>query len=331
MKKNSKIVTLGGGTGNFVVLSALKNYFDNLSAVVSMADDGGSTGILRDELGVLPPGDVRQCLVALSQSSKLMRDLFNYRFDEGSLAGHSFGNLFLTALEKTTGDFNEAVKKAGEILNISGRVIPITTDNINLCVQLEDGRIIKGQNKIDEFDFAKNKAVKFFIKPNSYVNLEAQKAILDAELIIITPGNLYSSIIPIFLVKEASKILQRSKAVKICICNLVTKQGQTDKFTVSGFVSEIEKYIGGNFFDYVIYNNKKPDSSILKKYAKVGEEQVKFNLGEFEKQHYVALGCDLISRKVKKQDKSDKLIQRNLIRHNQEKLAKKILEIYEKK
>lgn len=201
--KTKNVVTIGGGTGSFVLLSGLKKYPINLSAIVSMADDGGSTGILRDELGVLPPGDARQCLVALSESSDILRRLLNYRFEEGSLKGHSFGNLFLCALEKVSGSFSNGVEEAMNILNVKGEVIPVTDENMRLFIELKNGKIIKGENELDyNREIAEVGIRKICLKPKVRANKKAIEKIKKADFIIIGPGDYYGSVIPNLLVGE---------------------------------------------------------------------------------------------------------------------------------
>lgn len=321
------IVVIGGGTGTFVALSGLKKYPVNLTAIVNMTDSGSSTGILRDELGVLPPGDIRQCLIALSDSDFILRQLFNYRFSEGKLAGHNFGNLFLAALEKVTGSFDRAVKEAGNILSVSGKVIPITVTNAHLYARMGNNKIIKGQNNIDNLNFIKNPIKEFFLEPKAKANPEAIKAIKAADIIIIGPGNLYSSLVPIFLVKDIAMTIRGSKAKKIYNCNLMTKPGQTDDFAVHHFAEVIEKYLGSGTIDFIIYNNKKPASDLIKKYAAQGEKLVVFDKGEFKNKKYLAIPADLISRKIWRKPKGDIYIKRTLIRHDPDKLAKLILAI----
>jgi len=323
------IVVIGGGTGTFVVLSGLKKYTHNLTAVVNMTDSGSSTGILRDELGVLPPGDIRQCLVALSGSDYLLRQLFNYRFVEGRLTGHNFGNLFLAALEKVTGSFNTAVKEAGNILSICGTVLPVTVQNVSFCAQLKDNKIIKGEDKISAMDFIKNPVRRFFLQPSADINPEVVRAIKKADLIVIGPGNLYSSLIPIFLTKGISEAIRCSKAKKIYNCNLMTKPGQTDGYNVHDFASVIEKYLGGQVLDFVIFNSKKPSDDLIKRYATQGEKLVNYDVDFLKKQCYTAVPADLISRRVWNKPKGDVFIKRTLIRHDPDKLAKIIFTVSE--
>lgn len=275
VKKSKKVVVIGGGSGTFMVLSALRDYNINLTAIVSMADDGGSTGVLRDQYGVLPPGDVRRALVALSQESKIMRELFNYRFGAGDLEGHSFGNIFLSALEKISGNFASAVKEASRVLNLKGNVLPVTLDNIRLNAKLADGKMIKGETNIDiPRGGARAKIEKIWLSPQAKINPEARAAILSADLIVIGPGDLYTSLIPNFLVRGVSLAVKKSKAKKVYVCNLMTKYGETHGFRAEDFVSEIERYLGRGILDYAIFNNKKPRQKILERYKKEKAEFV---------------------------------------------------------
>ncbi len=318
---NKKIVVIGGGTGTFTVLSGLKKYSVELSAIVSMADDGGSTGILRDELGVLPPGDIRQCLVALSTSDLLMRKLMNYRFSSGSLKGHTFGNIFLSTLEKITENFDEAIVKLSEILRLRGHVIPATLNKVRLVAYLPNGIILRGQSLISKSNLEKLR--KIALDPCGTANPKALRAIRQADLIVISPGDLYSSLIPNFLIRGISREIVRSPAKKVYICNLMNRAGQTDHFTPLDYTRRIEEYLGGAL-DYIIYNTEQPPSKLLKKYMREGEHlvlPVHINNDRF-------IGDELIGRQSSRARQGD-AIKRNLIRHNPQRLAylimKKIL------
>lgn len=268
-KKYKNIVVIGGGTGTFMVLSGLKKYPVNLSAIVTMADDGGSSGVLRDEYGVLPPGDIRRALVVLSGADKSLRDLFTYRFKKGGFAGHSFGNIFLSALESTTGDFRTAVKKAHEILNVQGEVIPVTLTDTRLFAELENGEIIKGESNIDVPKHNPElKIKKVFLKPRAKGNIDAIKAIGKADLIVIGPGDLYTSIIPNLLVTGIKEAVKKSKAKKVYVVNLMTKWGETNGFNASDFISILESYLGEGILDFIITNKEKPTPSRLTYYKK---------------------------------------------------------------
>ena len=244
----AKIVVIGGGTGSFTLLQGIKRYTKDVTALVNMADDGGSTGQLRDELGVLPPGDVRQCLVALSDSPKV-RDLFNYRFDEGSLKGHAFGNLFMAALEKMTGSFAEAVELAGNVLNIEGKVEPVTLTDVTLCAEGKDGQPVKGEFTIAHQELAPRPNI--WLEPEAVANPRAIQAILEADLVVIAPGNLYGSLAPALVIEGVRQALHKTKAKCVYVCNLVSKPGPTDGFSVMDFASEIERLAGGEFLESV--------------------------------------------------------------------------------
>jgi len=327
--KNSKIVVIGGGTGSYTLLSELKNFTNEITALVTMADDGGSTGVLRDQYGVLPPGDIRQCLVALSNSSEQIRSLFNFRFGEGSMDGHSFGNLFLTAVEKMTQDFGEAIALASKILNITGRVVPITLDNTHLFM-LDDNKEIKGEYIIGNSTFSGKTRPDFRLHPHAWINPIAKKAIMNADAVIIAPGNFYGSIIPALIVDGVPEALAKTKALKIQVTNLVTKPGQTDGWSVSEYANEIERFIGKNTIDYVIYNTKKPSPLMLKQYAKEKEYPVEYNIRELSKKNYKSIGANILDLKIAKKNKNDK-IERTLIRHDSQKISEIILDILSSK
>ncbi len=328
-KIDQKIVVIGGGTGSFTLLSGLKQYANNIAALVNMADDGGSSGLLRDELGVLPPGDIRQCLVALSDASQL-RELFNYRFDEGTLKGHSFGNLFLSAVEKMTNNFQDSIDLASKVLRIQGTVLPITTDKSHLVIYDENGTKTKGEFKIGQMDFGKIRRPKIVLEPKAKITLAAEQAILEADVVVIAPGNLYGSLAPALIVDGVSKALTETKASIIYVCNLVTKPLQTDDFFVHDYVSEIERFIGAQVIDYVIYNTDEPTPARLRKYSNEGEFMVEFDLEKLSHQKYKAIGLPLIattliSEEIKNADPIGH--SRSLIRHNNDILARELVRI----
>lgn len=321
-----KIAVIGGGTGSFTLLSALKNHTTQIAALVNMADDGGSTGQLRDELGVLPPGDVRQCLVALSRTPEV-RELFSYRFDEGSFKGHAFGNLFLTALEKMTGDFAQGVELASKILNIVGRVEPITLDDVHLSVSFADGREEHGEFKIADMDFGGERP-EFRLEPQARANPVAIEAIEQADIVIVAPGNLYGSLAPALIVDGVGDALRRSDAVKFYVTNLVTKPGQTDGFTVKDFADEVERLAGVNFLDVVLYNTEKPSDELLERYAKAGERAVEFG-GTAHDRNYRLVGAPVVAGTVWEGQASDPIAaSRTLIRHDSTAVAQHIMDIY---
>lgn len=313
-----KIVVIGGGTGVFTVLTGLKDYPFHLTAIVTTADDGGSSGVLREEFGILPPGDIRRVLVALSSDSPVLANLFNYRFENGAgLKGHSFGNLFLTALERITGDFNQAIKEASKILGIKGKVIPVTLDYTRLFARLENDLLVVGESNID---VPKHDGSLFieevFLNPEPKANKEAIKAIKEADIIIAGPGDLYTSIIPNFLVKGIKEAIKKSRAKKVYICNIMTKYGETNKFTAEDFFATLEKYLGKGIIDYFLVNAEKPKKYYLGKYNKEKAESVKYD------------------RKILSSWKKPRVIftrllrQGPLLRHDPKKLAKVISKLH---
>lgn len=330
MDKNKKpnIVVMGGGTGSFTVLSGLKKHPVNLKAIVAMSDDGGSTGRLRDELGVLPPGDVRQCLVALSESSQVLRNLFNWRFEEGNLRGHNFGNLFISALEKSCGSFDKALKEIGQVLSIKGEVIPVVLENVKLVAQLESGQIIYGEDEIDHSKrISKDPIKRLFLQPGAEANPRALAAIKEADVVVIGPGSIYGSILPLFLAEGITQALQETKAQVIYNVNLMTRFGHTDDFDVFDFVDKVEEYAGKKVIDHVIFNTKKPSPALVEKYAVEGRPVSAPQEKEFEKDEKRFWGRSLIPDEIKaEQSKGDEL-KRTLIRHDADKLAETILDI----
>lgn len=329
-RNDVKIAVLGGGTGSFMMLSALKDYTKQLAAIVNMVDDGGSTGVLRDEFGTLPPGDVRQCLVALSDSAKI-RDLFSYRFDCGSLCGHSFGNILLTALEKITGNFSEAVETASEILRVNGIVIPATLDNVRLKMEWpEVSTILSGEREIDAKYFKYDpRRAELSLEPTASANQMAIKAIEQADVIVVAPGDLYTSIGPLLVIDGIAEALKKTEAVCVYVCNLVTKQGQTENFSVSDHACEIERLAGSNFLDYVLYNEQIPDKNLAKRYAKEKAYLVEVDKNNLKKANYKSLAGNFLGQIAKKESADSLPVTRSLIRHDSDAVAKAILRIFE--
>lgn len=315
----TRVVVIGGGTGNFAVLRGLKNYPVELSAIVSMADDGGSTGILRDELGVLPPGDVRQCLVALSNSSSLMRSLVNYRFENGGLGGHSFGNLLLSALEKVTGSFEKAVEEMGRILFIKGKVIPVTTHQVRLKMILNNRKILEGEKEIYLSQEIDQGYKKLYLEPFPEANPHAIEEIANADFVILGPGGLHTSLIPNLLVEGIAAALLNSKAKKIFVGNLMNRKGQTTGFKTSHYLNEISRYIGTDIFDHILVNMQSPPDELLDVYAEEG------TLVENDLDDNRVIEAQLLGT-VGDGAKTD-LMKRNLIRHDPDKLAEELMKI----
>jgi uncharacterized cofD-like protein len=309
-----KVAAIGGGTGTFVILQGLRRHPVWPVAIVTMADDGGSTGRLRDEIGVLPPGDVRRALLALASSDEIWRDLLNYRFAQGAgLAGHSFGNLFLTALERLCGDFSEAIKRAGRILDICGEVIPVTLNDTRLFAKLEDGRIIEGEANIDipQHD-PKVRIKEVYLEPATTANPQAIRAILEAEKVIIGPGDLYTSLIPNLLVPGVKEALRQTKARVIYVVNLMTKRGETDGFTVSRFMEVLQNYLEPGTLDAVIVNQEQPPSARLRAYSEEGSQFVEPDTKKIK-------GVQVITGQF--------LTKAGLIRHEPGKIAEAILQL----
>lgn len=314
MKKGAKmkITCIGGGTGTCTVLSALKKYLAHLSAIVSMCDSGGSAGRLRDQYGVLPHGDVRRCLIALSEADFEFREMFEYRFERGELGGHSLGNLILTYLEKRHGD--DYAKVASRLLRVKGNVYPVTFNRkLVLCAKLADGAVVKGETYID-IPKKRNPEipiVKIYTEPKAKANPDAIRAIHEADAIIVGPGDLYTSVLPNFLIEGIVPALELSKAKKIYVCNLMTKYGETNGYTVKDFIDAVHKYTGSMTLDCVLVNSGIPNPARLKGYKKEEAELVKVpkNLGE-----YKIMRADLITDK-------------GLVRHDYEKLGRAIMKL----
>lgn len=307
--KNKNVVVIGGGTGTYTVLTGLKKYPVNLTAIVSMADDGGSTKILREEFGILPPGSVRPALVALSEAEQSLAELFNFRFSNGSFGGHNFGNLFITALTKQLGSFEKAIEEAGKILQIKGVVVPSILKNVSLFAELENGQIVQGETNIDVPKHNGNLQItNIWLEPKAKANTKALQAIKEADLIVIGPGDLFSSIIPNFLAKGLPQAIKKSKAKKVYVCNIMTKFGETTKFTALDFLKTIERYTGETI-EYMLLNNAKPSLERIKKYEKEKAEFVSYNPKDFAKKKIKVMQQNVLRAK-------------GFIRHDPDKLAK---------
>ena len=266
LQKGPRVVALGGGTGLSTLLRGLKKYTGNLTAIVTVADDGGSSGRLRKEYRILPPGDFRQCITALADVEPLMTTLFQHRFKEGSLNGHSFGNLFIMAMAEITGDFEHAIRESGRVLAVRGQIVPSTLRDVTLIAEMSDGETRIGESSIPHANgngdgdghggVATATAIKrVFLQPESTINPEAEEAILNAEMITVGPGSLYTSILPNLVVDGMAEALKASPAIKVFICNVATQPGETDFFRVSDHLKAIENHLGTNIFDFVVVNS----------------------------------------------------------------------------
>lgn len=266
-KKRYKVVAIGGGTGLSTLLRGLKKYDIDITAIVTVADDGGSSGKLRTELGVLPPGDIRNCLVALAEEENLITKLFQYRFPKkGGLSNHSFGNLFITALTSVSGGFDKAISSAADVLAIKGKVLPISLDNVKLKATLVDGRIVNGESRISK---SKSAISMVEITPkNAAVEKNVVDSILKADFILLGPGSLYTSVIVNLLFNGVVSALKKSKAKKIYISNIMTQAGETTNFSLSDHINAIEKHSYKGILDYVLINTGKIPTNIAKRYAK---------------------------------------------------------------
>ena len=308
-----KIVLLGGGTGSFTLLQELKQWTANITAVVNMSDDGGSTGMLRDELGVLPPGDLRQCLVALSNHPET-RDLFSYRFNKGKLSSHAVGNIMLSALELQTGSIIKAIRIASEFLKITGKVVPVTSEKHTLV--LEDGHtMVRGEHKIKTHTIKSRDAL-IHLEPAAKLNPDAANAIRHADMVILAPGDLYSSLLPMLAVEGMDRALKETAAIVVMVANLVNKPKHTLNWHVADYLHAMERYIGSGTIDFILYNTEPPTKELLDKYAGDKEYPPRIDAKGFAGISAQIIGAPLVATQPFRQDPADTLIQRTLIRHD---------------
>lgn len=317
IKENNetKVVVIGGGTGLSTMLRGLKQYTSHITAIVTVGDDGGGSGKLREDLGMLPPGDIRNCILALADTEPLMEDLLQYRFTEGSLKGQCFGNLFLAAMAGISENFEDAVQKMSSVLAVKGKVLPVTLDDMKLIAELENGEIIEGESKIPSEVIVRNTRIKkIAIKPIDAKPLEeAIKAINNADVIIMGPGSLYTSIIPNLLVKGIPEAICKSPAKKVYISNVMTQPGETDGFKVSNHLKVLMDYGVAENIDYVIANNGIIPPDIKEKYAKENAELVVLDYENISNLNVNVIEADLIK------------ITKRYVKHNAEKLAELIM------
>jgi uncharacterized cofD-like protein len=315
LQQGYKIVAIGGGTGLATLLRGLKRRTSNLTAIVTVSDDGGSSGRLQKELGVLPPGDVRNCLVALADDEALVTDLFRYRFTEGEgLSGHSFGNLFLAAMSGVTGNFDHAIKESSRVLNVVGRVLPATLGVVRLCAELDDGTIVEGESTISQ---TKRPIKRIFFDPPAAAPLdEVIEAIRDADAIVLGPGSLFTSVAPNFLVSRIAREVAEAHAIKMYVCNVMTQPGETDGMTAGDHVEALLANAGERVCDYVIVNDE-PPSRLLVAYAQEGQVPVKPDLDRI-----AALGLEAVCAAV--------ISETDTVRHDSGKLAAVVLGLVER-
>lgn len=284
LSSEPKVVVVGGGTGLSILLRGLKQFTSNITAIVTVADDGGSSGKLREDLGMLAPGDIRSCLLALANTEPTMEKLLHYRFSEGELEGQNFGNLFLAAMNSIYGNFETAVRKASNVLAITGKVLPMTLENVRLCAVLENGDTIKGESRIPYDAIQSGSKIDYiYMEPKiSYPLEEAVEDIKEADIIVLGPGSLYTSVIPNLLVNNIVDTIYEAKAHKIYITNVMTQPGETEDFSLIDHVNAILKHSREDFLDYVIGNTEEIPSETLKKYIKDGSKPVLVEKGQKE-------------------------------------------------
>ncbi len=315
-----RIVVIGGGTGSFTILSGLKRYPPHLTAVVTMTDSGGSSGRLRDEFGILPPGDLRQCLLALTpddHARDTLKSLLEYRFDTGNgLTGHSFGNLFLTVLTNLAGRMDKAVDEMGRLLGIQGRVLPVTLTNTNLCARLKNGKTVVGEAHLDIRTVDPDVPIDYvYLQQKAKVLPETARAIEEADIVVIGPGDLYTSIVPNLLVSGVPQAIQRSRAKTLYVCSLMTKHGETDGFKASDYIKEIQRYLGNHgTLDSVLVNTAQMPKSAITRYAGEKAHPVAFDRAACE-----GLVSQVIGRTL--------LTEGKFVRHDQAALAQAVIEL----
>ncbi|MFA5881776.1 MAG: gluconeogenesis factor YvcK family protein [Eubacteriales bacterium] len=313
LKRGPKVVVVGGGTGLSVLLRGLKKYTSNITAIVTVADDGGSSGQIRGEFGILPPGDIRNCLVALADKESLMEELFQHRFTNGhGLAGHNMGNLLIAAMTQISGDFEKAIREMSKVLAIRGQVLPATLTDCSLCAELEDGSIIEGESKIPRT----GKLIKrVFLKPGDCEPVpEALNAISDADIIILGPGSLYTSVIPNLLVRGMADAINKSAAVTVYVCNIMTQPGETEGYKASDHIRAIHQHAGSGLIDYAIINIEDIPRKLLQKYREEGAVPVRPNLKEIEQMNVIPVKRNLV-------------FETDVVRHDPNKLAEAVMEL----
>ncbi len=312
LDKGPRVVVIGGGTGIPVLLRGLKKCTGNLTAVVTVADDGGSSGRLRGELGILPPGDIRNCLVALAHREPLMEDLLQYRFSSGVLKDHNMGNLLLAALCDISGGFDQAVRGISRVLAVRGQVLPVTLSQVQLCAEMYDGTVVCGESKIPA---SGGQIKRVFLEPeNCCPNAEVLQAIREADAIIMGPGSLYTSILPNLLVPEISEAISRSRAAKVYVCNVMTQPGETEGYSASGHLKALTDHAGKNVVDYMIVNTESVPARLLGRYLRGGAAPVVPDLDAVRE-----LGTEPVPGQLVQEG--------DLVRHHPERLARLVMRV----
>jgi uncharacterized cofD-like protein len=312
LKSGPRIVAIGGGSGLSVLLRGIKQHTSNITAIVTVSDDGGSSGRLRGEMGILPPGDIRNCVLALADTESLLESLFQYRFKNGGFGGHSFGNLFIAAMTSITGDFQLAIKEFSKVLAVRGRVLPVTNADVRLRAELEDGTVVEGETNVS---LCGGRVRTLSLIPDDAEALpEVLKAIAEADAIVLGPGSLYTSVIPNLLVRGMGEALTAAKAPKIYICNVMTQPGETDGFTASQHVTAIERFSSPKLIDYVIVNSARVRPHLVSKYAATNSVPVVLDLPRLSQ-----LGVRIAT--------GDLLQQGDVVRHDPDKLARCVLRL----
>ncbi len=311
VKDKSNVVVLGGGTGMPVLLKGLKEYPINLTAVVTVADDGGSTGRIRETIDVPAPGDIRNVIAALSNVDEDLYELFQYRISgNNGLKGHSLGNLLLVATNEITRDFTEAVKKVAQLFNVKADILPVVNESVRLHAEMEDGTIVSGESNIP----CKNKKIKrVFITPNRIkANKDVVKALSEADLIVISPGSLYTSIMPNLIIRDVANALKKAKAPIVYVCNMMTQRGETNDYTASDHVKAIHRHVGEEIIDIIIVNNSPIKEELALAYEKERAYPVKIDREELAKMNIEIIEDELFDESVP------------FVRHNYKKVAKLI-------
>lgn len=320
MKIEPKVVVIGGGTGLSILLRGLKQFTSKITAIVTVADDGGGSGVLREDLGMLPPGDIRSCLLALANTEPTMEKLLQYRFTDGMLKGQNFGNLFIAAMNSIYGSFEKAVRETSNVLAVTGKVLPMTLEDVKLCAVLENGKTINGESRIP-LDTIKNgsKIDHIYMDPKiSYPLPESVEAIKDADIIVLGPGSLYTSVIPNLLVNHITDTIYKAKAKKVYITNVMTQPGETDGYSLIDHVEAILKHSREDFLDYVIGNTEDVPMETLEKYIKDGSKPVLVERGQEEilnRKNIRLIGDKLID------------VKKDYIRHDNIALSKILIDI----